>query len=326
MNYNDYLKNKQLIAYKIFENAFKNQKVFHAYLLSGEAGTPLLEIAKYLAKSLVCLSPTPFACDECSNCKRIDNEIYGDLIIIDGRKSTIHKEDIQRIETEFSKTSLEKKGIKIYIINLVENMNLDSINALLKFLEEPSENTYAFLTTENEFRVLPTILSRTQVVRLNLIDKKDLISESEESNIPTIDAELLSNFYNDVSTIKEASKDDCYQNIKNAILELFDYISDKERFRFFYEKTFPALLKTTQNVRLFFDILIFIFKESYVYSIEKETIFKSLENLFKIVNEHYTNLDLKIIFLMDERNELNYNININLLLLHVLNKILKMRE
>ena len=322
MDYTNYLKEKQPIAYKVFENALKNNRIFHAYLLSGESGTPLLEIAKFLAKSLVCLNPTPFACCKCQNCERIEKEIYGDLIIIDGKKGYIHKEDVQRINEEFSKTSLEKNGKKIYIINLVENMMADSVNALLKFLEEPSEDTYAFLTTENEFRVLPTILSRTEIVKFNLLDKKDLIEESIKIGVDPLDAELLSNFYNDSSTIKEEAKNEDYQSIKNDVLSLFEYLDDKNRLKYFFENNFCKKIKTSQSARLFIDILIFIFKESYVFSIEKETIYKNFSELFVKLNKKYAEIDAKIISLMDSRNEINYNINMNLLLMHILHSIL----
>lgn len=66
----------------------------------------------------------------------------------------------------------------IYIINLVENMNVQAINSLLKFLEEPPANTYAFLTTENETKVLPTILSRCEKLRMLLIPKDIIKNEA----------------------------------------------------------------------------------------------------------------------------------------------------
>lgn len=319
MNYVEYLEKEQPTAYKIFYNAFKNNKVFHAYLLCGQAGTPLLEISKFLAKSLICKNKNPFACDACSDCLRVNNEVYGDLIIIDGKKESIKKESIYRIEDEFSKTSLEKSGIKIYIINLIENMTLDSVSILLKFLEEPTENTYAFLTTENEFRILPTILSRTQIVHLNSVDKRLLIKKSIDEGVLESDAELLSNFFNDSSSIKEESLSEEFQEIKNITLDIFSYLDNKDELRFFFENKITKNKDIKKNIRLFFDILIFIFKEAYTFKFNNETTFRSFVNIFINLNNHYSNLDTKIIRLMDCRNELNYNINTDLLLINVLN-------
>ena len=319
MNYVEYLEKEQPTVYKIFYNAFKNNKVFHAYLLCGQAGTPLLEISKFLAKSLICKNKNPFACDACSDCLRVNNEVYGDLIIIDGKKESIKKESIYRIEDEFSKTSLEKSGIKIYIINLIENMTLDSVSILLKFLEEPTENTYAFLTTENEFRILPTILSRTQIVHLNSVDKRLLIKKSIDEGVLESDAELLSNFFNDSSSIKEESLSEEFQEIKNITLDIFSYLDNKDELRFFFENKITKNKDIKKNIRLFFDILIFIFKEAYTFKFNNETTFRSFVNIFINLNNHYSNLDTKIIRLMDCRNELNYNINTDLLLINVLN-------
>ena len=152
MKISDYLEKNQQIPYKIFKNALERNSFFHAYLLNGSIGTPLLDVAKYLAKSMICKNHNPFACDNCPTCHRIDNGHYGNLIIINGKENTIKKDDINFIIDTFSKTSSEKNSLKIYIINLIENMTVDASNALLKFLEEPPENTYAILTTENKFK------------------------------------------------------------------------------------------------------------------------------------------------------------------------------
>src|SRR5574344_628550 len=197
MDYAKYLEKEQPIAYQIFLNSIKNNEFFHAYLLSGQTGTPLLEIARFLAKSILCDHPNPFCCGTCPTCHRVDEGTYLDYIEIDTKKNPVKIEDIEHIESEFSKTASEKKGIKIYIINLIENMSDLCFNCLLKFLEEPNEDTYAILTTENEFRILPTILSRVEVIHFNLIDKKELIDKSIAVGVKEDDAEVLVNFYND---------------------------------------------------------------------------------------------------------------------------------
>jgi len=321
MDYINYLKTEQPIAYKTFLNSLTKDKVFHAYLLSGEIGTPLLEIAKFLAASLVCDEPNPFACLKCNNCRRVLENNYQDLIIIDGKKDTIKKDNIEYIESEFSKTSFETKGVKVYIINLVENMNEDSINALLKFLEEPAENTYAILTTENEYRILPTILSRTQIVHFNLIDRGLLIEESCKIGIQKEDAELLANFYNDSNKIKEESMNEDYIEARDIVLALLNKINDKKELRFYIENNVCTTLNTKPNVRYLFDFLIFFFREAYSYSLEKTTIFIDYVNILKNIIINVKDLCDAILKLMDARNELNYNLNTSLLILHTLKDI-----
>lgn len=321
MDYISYLKNDQPIAYKVFYNALTNQKIFHAYLLSGEIGTPLLNIAKFLAASILCKHANPFACLNCSTCKRVIDENYGDLIVIDGKKDYIKKDQIQNIETEFSKTSLEKNGIKVYIINLIENMQEDSVNALLKFLEEPSDDTYAIFTTESEFRILPTILSRTQIVHFNLLNKEKLINESIKIGTTVEDAQLLVNFYNDPETIKEESNNPDFILSKKLILTIFEKISNKEKLRYYIEDQIIGTINSKPSARFFFDLLIFFFKESNSYKIEKETIFTHFVKVFESIIKNCPNLTNNILYLMESRNEINYNVNTSLLLMHVLTKI-----
>lgn len=149
----EYLEEKQPLVWKTFSHALTTHRLAHAYLLSGEAGAPLKETALFLAKSILCDHPTPMADETCLTCTRIDHRTYSDFIFLDGEADSIKKDDVQEVLGDFSKTPLESKGIMVYIIHLVENMTVEAVNSLLKFLEEPSKNTYAILTTENEARL-----------------------------------------------------------------------------------------------------------------------------------------------------------------------------
>ena len=172
-----YLETKQPIIYRTFVRSLQSKHLSHAYLISGNPGTPLLDVAKYLAKSILCDDPDPLACNNCITCLRVDDKNYTDFIVYDGAKGSIKKEAVENIETQFEKTAFESKGIMIYILHLVENMSVEAINSILKFLEEPGNEVYAFLTTNNENNVLPTIISRCQLLRLKLINRNEVIED-----------------------------------------------------------------------------------------------------------------------------------------------------
>ena len=159
----------------LFERSQKEGRLSHAYLLYGEPSSPVSEVAKYLAKSLECKNGA-FACNNCSSCKRFDEGTHPDFLYIDGKKSLIKKDDIDSLSDFFSMSSLEKNHISVYIINHIENITSEAINALLKTLEEPSGNTVAFLTTTNRDKVLPTILSRCLQVLVRAPDLPKLVS------------------------------------------------------------------------------------------------------------------------------------------------------
>ena len=173
-----YIKNKQPLVYRVFSNALQSGKLAHAYLLLGETGTPLKETAIYLAKSILCDYPDPLADEKCIVCQRIELDEYPDFVFYDGEEGTVKKGDVSSLTALFSQTPLEAKGIMVYVINHVENMTAEAANSLLKFLEEPPANTYAILTSQNEAKVLPTIASRCEKMRLLLSSRKEVIEEA----------------------------------------------------------------------------------------------------------------------------------------------------
>lgn len=316
----NYLKKYQPIPYQIFLNALSKDNLSHAYLLSGTNGTPLFEVAKFIAKSMIQGNNNYFDYDELIDYK-VENQIYGDLIILDGRTSSIKIDQIRNIEDKFSKTAIESRGTKIYIINLIENMNLDSTNALLKFLEEPVEKTYAFLTTENEFSILPTIKSRAQIIHFSSINKEDLISESMGNGATLFDSFILSYFYNDPLKIYEFSTTKEYQNTIQAVYSLLDNIDNKNKMIVTFEKDYIKLFKSKQSTRLFIDILIVLFKESLNYQVLGTSLLKSEVNYLNVISSHVKNVQEAILLLMNYRNEINYNINTTLLLFNLINKV-----
>lgn len=161
---------------KLFINARKYKRLSHAYLLYGEPSSPLLESALFLVKSLECEQDI-LSCGNCPSCKRFAEGIHPDFILIDGKDKLIRKTDIDALDDFFSMTALEKNHISAYVINHVENITEEAINALLKTLEEPSGNTVAFLTTDNRDKVLPTILSRAQPIEVKSPDLDKLLND-----------------------------------------------------------------------------------------------------------------------------------------------------
>ena len=105
MNFAEYLHHSQPLVYQTFSNALKKGRISHAYLLSGEAGTPLLDTAIFLAKSILCEHPSPLADDTCKYCSRIDHHTYSGFRIVGENEGTIKKEEVEDLISSFSKTN-----------------------------------------------------------------------------------------------------------------------------------------------------------------------------------------------------------------------------
>jgi len=168
--------NKQKVIATFFEHAIKSNRIPQGILFNGNINSPLLETAYYLAQSLVC-EKHDLACNLCPSCERFLKGITPDLIVIDGKQSLIKKDQIDKLEDFFSLSSLEKNHRSIYIINQVENITTEAVNGLLKFLEEPQGKITAILTTANKQRVLPTIVSRLQILNLLPTNVDELIND-----------------------------------------------------------------------------------------------------------------------------------------------------
>ena len=160
----DDLKQNEPIAYRSLSNAFKNNKIAHSYLLTGEYNPLKIETAYLIAQSIV-EGKNDFACETCDTCKRIRKNEYFDVIYVDGYSELIKKDDIENIMDEFSRTSLESSGKKVYILANINNATTKVLNMILKFMEEPSNsNTYGIFITDKKEDLLPTVVSRCQEI------------------------------------------------------------------------------------------------------------------------------------------------------------------
>ena len=316
----NYLKKYQEIPYNIFKNALENNRFFHAYLLSGPTGTPIFEIAKFLSK---CLLNNKHELKEEDNIisKTVENGTYPDLIIIDTKKEQVKIDDIRRIEDKFSQTSINQLGIKIYIINLIENLRPNEANALLKFLEEPLDNTYAILTTENEYSILPTILSRTEIVRFSSVNKNDLIYECIKLGVNKKDAEILTFFQNDASMIKEEIENENYLEAKKYVENFINLLPNKEKLRFFVLNEINPNLKSKIQIRFFIDLLIIYLKEANKMKLKENIIIGESKDKLNVIISNVNSIDDAILKLMNYRYELSYNLNSQLLFLNLIESI-----
>ncbi len=324
MEIREYLEKYQPVIYKTFVNALTKNKLSHAYLLSGGQGTPLKEVALYFAKSLLCDNPNPLACNSCITCMRVDEGNYADVMIVDRESGQIKRGDVERIMENFDKTALEEKGIMIYIINNIEMMNSVAVNAILKFLEEPGKNVYAFLTTENEAKILPTILSRVQILRLRTINQKTIINEAIKEGVPEDDAEILSSFYSDPDTIKNTIGSQAYQVAKQALDDqLNSLLISSEDAIFTCEKLIIPNIKSNDSAAFYLKMLALSFQDLLNISIGSDIVLTCYESVLKELAHKLQHLDSSLLTIMEGLSRLELNVNIGLLLDHIIYEITK---
>lgn len=324
MKFGAYLQEKQPLVWRTFSNALQNERLSHAYLLSGEAGTPLEETAIFLAKSILCDQPNPMADETCLTCTRIDHRTYADFLFLDGENGTIKKDDVQSILGDFSKTPLESKGKMVYIIHLVENMTIEAVNSLLKFLEEPTKNTYAILTTENVARLLPTIVSRCESMRMLLAPREEVISEAVALGIEKPDAELLAYFCNSGDLIALESKETEYTDAKKAFEASLDALAKPRSGAIYaFEKNIIPTMAKKENARYYLDMLSLAYKDLISLKENRAIALTSYVTLLEPLSQKLPHLNDSLFEIMKCRGELDLNLSIPLLLEHLANRLTK---
>lgn len=144
---------------RALHNALKEQRLHHAYLLTGTRGVGKTTIARILAKSLNCeagIAVDP--CCECSACHQIDSGRFVDLLEIDAASNT-GIDNIREVlgNAQYAPTS---GRFKVYIIDEVHMLSKSAFNAMLKTLEEPPSHVKFILATTDPQKVPLTVLSR----------------------------------------------------------------------------------------------------------------------------------------------------------------------
>ena len=161
----------------LLKTAIARNSLAHALLFTGLKGVGKSTLARAAAKSLLCLDNRDGeACNECDSCRRMDRDQHPDFMEVSARKKDIGIDQIREVRSAF-RISPTIGANRVVLIRGASAMNPYASNALLKTLEEPSPGNYLFLTTEEERELLPTIISRCQLIRLAPLSEREITDQ-----------------------------------------------------------------------------------------------------------------------------------------------------
>lgn len=145
--------------------AIAQNRIGNAYIFEGVSGVGKSLCAKIFAQSLVCQAGD-VPCGECDACRQAESGILPDIIYLKKAKneSSFSIDDVR--EQIIGEACIKPRvaNRKVFVIDSADDLNIASQNALLKVLEEPPSYVTFIICVTSKEKLLPTVLSRSQVV------------------------------------------------------------------------------------------------------------------------------------------------------------------
>ena len=209
----------------------------HAYLFNVNSLESSFSYAKEFAKSIILqgIDKESFVYEDISY--KIDNDEFDDLYVVNPETIGINSEEISKLLNYMETKSLREDGRRVYIIYGFERLTRDISNKILKFLEEPQDNIYAILLTENFEKILPTIVSRCQIMNFSFPDKEDNVEKIE----------LMKNFLS--MLIDKKKKTIAYENdyFYESLTNRLDFYDNFEVLEKIISETINSKYQDTEN-------------------------------------------------------------------------------
>lgn len=286
-------------AYHIMKKNIIEDKLAHAYLFENKNVSNLDDFIKAIAIEMFCSDVNKKGHDinNCSVCQAIINNNYTEIKYIYAEGNNIKKEQMLSLQSQFAKKSLLGKK-RLYVIYGAEKLNESSSNAILKFLEEPSEGIIAILVTNNSKNLLDTIVSRCRVVKLFEVGQASL---------------EIKNYL--------GGENYSLENIDDVIKDVMNFINNYEengiKTLLFVQKLWHQKFDSKELVSISIELLLLIYVDILNFKLGKnEVLFKDyIDDIKKLAYKNDTNILIKKISAITEiKKRKKYNINSNLLI------------
>lgn len=258
----------------LFMNLIKTNRLQHAYIFEGVAGTGKYEMARWIAQRLYCQKPTDDGspCLDCNQCFRIQQGEHPDVTTLQPDGQTIKVDQVRAIKEEFSKSGMETRR-KILIVEDMEKMTTNAANSLLKFIEEPEgEITIMLLTTEVQ-QLLPTIVSRAQIIHFPIRDIKIRIEDIQEKGIPREAATIIAYLTQDTDQAIAIYESEEFASIVEVVWKWFVLLHKNSDQAFIFIQTdLLEYAKNREQASLILELLILLYRDVTAICFEQDRV------------------------------------------------------
>ncbi|ANK59114.1 DNA polymerase III subunit delta' [Loigolactobacillus backii] len=210
---------------ELFRRIIGQGQLSQGYLFAGDTGTGKMELAQWIALRLFCQHVDAAGNPDgtCSECQRILSGNHPDVVVVAPEGQTIKVDEIRFLKSELSKRGMETNQ-RVFIIQDADKMTTGAANGLLKFLEEPAPQTYLILTTSAKNQLLPTVLSRLQIIDFQDLPRPELLKRLQAQEISANDAALLAHMTNSVTVASELAASDWFNPLKERLWQWLTHV------------------------------------------------------------------------------------------------------
>ena len=317
-SFKDVVGHKDIIKY--IQNAVRENRVSHAYILNGQKGAGKKLLAGLFAATLLCEKGGQDPCGKCHSCKQAQSGNHPDIIwVTHDKPNSISVDDIRKQVNNTIMMKPYQGPYKVYVIDQADMLTPQAQNALLKTIEEPPEYAVIMLLSENADILLDTINSRCVMLKLRNI-KDTLIKKflMETMEIPDYKADMCAAFaQGNMGRAIMLANSEHFNEIREDAVQLLKYIHEMELSEIVQAVKQITIYKLEINDYL--DIIMIWYRDVLIYKATKDmdkVVFKdqlqSIKNQAK--KSSYEGIELILTSLEKAKAMLKANVNFDLVM------------
>ncbi|MDR7857612.1 DNA polymerase III subunit delta' C-terminal domain-containing protein [Tissierella sp.] len=298
------------------KGAIKNGTINHCYLFEGEKGLGKKNLALAFSKAILCKdNKSPEPCNVCSSCIKFNADNHPDFKLISPEKGVIKKDEIDKLIKGMATTPFEGNK-KVFVIDSSDMIRIDGQNRILKTLEEPPNYINIILITSNSTKLIPTILSRCQIIKFYPIRNSKIIDLLvKEYGLHIDKAKFIADFSKGSveKSIELANSEDFFQKREETI-SIIDSLLNGDKVKALTSMDF--FNENKENIEEILDIIIYWFRDLLIYKEIGETPVLTNNDKVEMLSRQsfidFTRINDIIYKIEDTKNNIRRNVNFGL--------------
>ncbi|MBX0316901.1 DNA polymerase III subunit delta' [Planococcus glaciei] len=309
----------QPVVMKRLQGAYAKDRLAHAYLFEGPAGSGVTEVTHFFVKLLLCENPAEnVPCETCRSCQLYNSGNHPSIVFIEPDGQNIKIDQIRELIFNMNKTGFST-GRKIYVIQDADRMNNASANALLKFLEEPEMNVTAILLTERLNAIMTTIRSRCQLVSFQPLSRPKMMERLIGGGMTASLAATVSILTQNLDEAKELAADEAFIQQRKVVLKLVEAVnSNVHEALLLLQSDWLPVFKEKEDTERGLDMLLFAYRDiaSVKAGLETARTYPDMDELWKqmALQRSYPVLSKQLQAVLLAKQQLPRNMNRTLLM------------